>query len=104
DGTVLEGLQLIYGSQAAEQSTNTVTQGIGDRIYNILDGVLNSTNGTLLAEYEAIEDKKADIEKQITKIEDQIEKLRDILLLKFAALERAIVGVNALLQNLSAND
>lgn len=104
EGTVLEGLELVFGAQTAEEADVTVTQGIGDRIYNILDGVLNSTDGTLLTEYESIQEKENNFQEQIEKIEDQVAKYQQTLIVTFTLLEQAISKVNQLLLTLDAYD
>jgi flagellar hook-associated protein 2 len=102
-GTVLEGLELVYGSQAATEAAVTATQGIADSLYNISEGVLED-DGTLEAELASITARDEDLEEQIERINEQVEQFRDVLLQKFAALEQAISRVNTLLATLSAND
>jgi len=103
DGTVLEGLELIYGSQAASQSDVTVTQGVADRLYNIAESLLDESGGSLAAEIDSIEELDDRLQDQIERINDRVTQFRDLLLGKFAALEQAISQVNRLLQALDAD-
>lgn len=104
DGTVLEGLQMIFGSQAAEEADVSVTQGIGDKIWNTLDGVLTTNGGALKLEYESLQEKEADLQERIDKIDEIVEKFKIELIQKFSALESVISQVNGLLQALDANE
>lgn len=105
DGTVLEGLQLIYGNQAAAIDIDvTVTQGIGDLLYNTSDAATDGVEGTVAIEIASIEDSNDRLEDQIENINEQVEQFREFLLVKFAALEQAISQVNLLLASLDAQD
>ncbi len=104
DGTVLEGLQLIYGSTAADEFDVTTTQGLADVLYNTVTSVVNTTDGTLETELESLADDDVRIQARIDQLNEQLERYRDFLLNQFAALEQVIASVNNLLNALDAND
>lgn len=104
DDTALEGMVYIYTGNASETITITNTQGVGDRLYNLLDGVLTE-DGILDVAVDEVVDDSESIDDEIIKLEEQLETFRDTLIRQFAALEAAISRVNTLLQFLeSQND
>ena len=102
-GTVLAGLELIFASTANTATINvTVTQGIGDRIFNALENILNDADGVLTnAETELVDLKDRNIE-EIKNIDAEIEALREDLIAKYSALESALSRANSLLELLDA--
>lgn len=101
DGTVLEGLVLIYGSGLATEIDVTATQGVGDLVYNESETLLEF-DGTLEIELENIAERDVQLEKDIDRINEQVIKYRDQLLRQFGALEAALSRVNQLLTSLDA--
>ena len=104
DGSALEGFTFIFDGQQTTTVTATITQGIGDVVYNTLEGVISPDTGTLVEELATIEENTADLEEEILEIEEQVAAYRDQLLVKFALLEQALVKINNLLQALNADD
>lgn len=104
EGTPLEGLVIIYGDTVAGSTTITVTQGIADRIYNFLDGILDEQDGSLTVQVDSIESTTQRYEDEMARIDEQVEKFREQLLRKFGALESVIANVNSLLNSLEAQD
>lgn len=102
EGTVLEGLVLLYSSTDSDTIDVSLTQGIGDRLYNSIDEVLEEEDGVIDVAVDSILDINESLEESITRIDEQIETYRDQLLSKFASLEAAISSVNSLLQALDA--
>jgi flagellar hook-associated protein 2 len=103
-GTVLEGLTLVYASTADSTASINATQGIGDKIFNILDPALKANTGSLAVELNSLKDSDARLNDNIAKINAQVDTYRQQLLDKFARLEQAISSVNTLLASLKAND
>ncbi len=103
-GTVLDGLVMIYSASSDASIAVSMTQGIGDRIYNIAEGVANVRTGTLKLEKDALQDSTDKLNEQITKYDNDLTTYRNQLLDKFAAMEKAISQVNSLLQSLDAQD
>jgi len=104
NGTVLEGLKLIYASTAATSISVTATQGLADKIFNISDAILTKDTGALDTEVNSIVSADQRLQGQITKIDEQVERFRQQLLEKFAQLEQAIAKVNNLLASINANN
>jgi flagellar capping protein FliD len=101
-GSGLEGLTLIYTSTADATIHATITQGIGDTIYNALTGMIDSTNGTLTKAMETITNQENRNTTEITKINDQMVTYRERLTQQYANLEAALTKANQLLQLLQA--
>ena len=103
-GTVLEGLQLIFASTATNPSPIhvTITQGIGDRLYNALDSFLNTTNGTITSAVKNLTDKETKNKTAIAKIDADIVTYRDTITNTYAQLEAALSKANNLLQLLDS--
>jgi flagellar hook-associated protein 2 len=103
DGTVLDGLELIFASTASTATINvTTTQGIGDRVFNALENILNDADGLLTnAETDLVNQKDRNSD-EITSLDEEIADYRDQLVAKFSALESALARANSLLQLLDA--
>lgn len=104
NGTPLEGLQLIYASNAPATINATLTQGVADKLFNTADGALTSNTGAIALEQKSIQDSTDRLNKEITDINAQVDVYQSQLLAKFSALESAITRVNSLLSSLNAND
>lgn len=100
-GTPLEGLELVYGSNADATINISMTQGLGDRLYNELDRVL-AADGTVNTAIDGLQAQEDRNKTEITKIDDFIEGYRDRLLEQYSALEAALSKANNLLSLLDA--
>ena len=105
-GSLIEGLQLIYISDATTVATinATLTQGIGDRLFNALETMLDDEDGTVTNALIAFQDQQEFNEEEITKIDEQVETYRQQLIERYATLEAALVRANQLLQLLTAQN
>lgn len=101
-GTVLEGLRLIYGGSTTVTSNITVTQGIGDRLFNTIDALLDEDSGAVAIEISSLEDSNTRAQEEIDRIDQMVEKYRDQLLAKFSALESTLGAINTILASLDA--
>lgn len=101
-GTDVEGLNLIFAKTGNATINVSVTQGIGDRIFNNLDSALTDNTGSLAVEVDAIKTQNTNYQKEVTRIDDQITQYRDQLLTKYSGLESALSKVNNLLSSLDA--
>lgn len=102
-GTVLEGLEMIYTDTADSMGISvTVTQGVGDRMFNTLESMLQKDTGLVDVELQSIVDSSDRIEDEIARIDEMVERFRDSLLQRFRALEQVVASVNSLLQSLDA--
>lgn len=103
DDSPLAGLTLIYGGPATATTVNmTMSQGLGDKIYNTLTDALNSDNGIVAQQIKSLNDRNANMEKDVSRIDGLVEQYREGLLTKFSALEAAIAAVNNILALLDA--
>lgn len=102
DGTPVEGLVLIYTGSGSETIDVSVSQGVGDRFYNFLEGILDD-DGTLDLAVDDIADEDERLQDEIDDIDAQIETYRETLLTQFSALEEAISRVNTLLSFLDVS-
>lgn len=102
ENTVFEGLTMIYGNTGDATISLGLTQGIGDRVYNTLDEVLDNDTGVVSVALRSIEEENERIEEDILRIDSQLERYRDQLLQQYAALEASISSANTILQTLDA--
>lgn len=101
-GTVLEGMTFIYSSPGDSVVNITLSQGIGDRIYNALDSLLEEDVGAVDVELSSLSDENDRATREIDRIDEIVETFRQRLLLQFSALESALSKANSLLQSLDA--
>ena len=102
-GTVFEGLELVYSSSSSNPAISvTVTQGIGDRVFNALEGMLDEDEGLLTVATETLADQKTNNEEEIDKIDEQVNTYRDQITQQYATLESALTRANQLLALLDA--
>lgn len=101
-GSVMEGMQLIYSIPGDATFNVSFTQGIGDRLYNAIEMMLNDSDGILTGEENRLDEAVTNNEEEITKIDDFIVKYRDDLLVQYSRLEEALSKANNLLQLLDA--
>lgn len=101
-GSAIEGLQVIFGSDDPAVVNMTLSQGIGDKLYNTLTDALDSTNGTVIQQMQSFTDRNTRMQTDIAKIDEQIVKYRETLTTKFSKLESAIAAVNNILTLLEA--
>ncbi len=102
DGSDFAGLQLIYASTSAATIHATITQGMADRLYNLMDGITDTTSGTLTQTVSALTDQENRNKDQIDQINSQADTYRDTLTQQYADLEAALSKANNLLDLLDA--
>ena len=100
---------LIYTGDGSDVINISISQGVADKIFNSLDGIINgSGSGTAKAigmideAIKNLQDTDTSLQKSIDTINDQVTTFRDQILTKFTALEGAISASNQFLQLLSA--
>lgn len=101
-GTVLEGMEFIYSDTGDSVMNVTLSQGIGDRVFNTLDALLEEDTGAVDVELTSIADENDRATREIERIDEIVERFRQRLLEQFSALETAIANANTLLQSLDA--
>jgi len=102
EGTPFEGLELIYAAAGNATVNVTVTQGLGDRVFNSLDDILSEDGGYLTAAIDQIASQLARNDDEISRIDEYIETYRLQLEAQYAALEEALSKANNLLTLLDA--
>lgn len=102
DGSPLAGLNVLYTATDDVTVNMSVTQGIADRLYNIMNDSLNEDTGIVAQEIASLDERNERLEKDITRIDEIVENFRLTLLERFSALEAAISSVNNILQLLDA--
>lgn len=101
-GTPLEGLNVIYAGTDDTTVTMTATQGVADRLYNVLNDALNDEGGIVAQEIASLDERNTRLQQDIERIDSMVENFRMTLLERFSALEAAISSVNSILQLLDA--
>jgi len=103
-GTVFEGLEMIYAASVVgfDEVNVNISQGFGDRLYNLLQSILNEDGGSLSNALADFDDQVARNEDEITDIDTQIETYREQLINQYAQLESALTKANQLLSLLDA--
>ncbi len=101
-GTIFAGSTYVFASSADATVHVTVTQGFGDRFYNLADSITNTTDGSITNELSSISDQKSRNTDKINTINDQVSTYRDQLSTQYANLESAISSANSILDLLDA--
>jgi flagellar hook-associated protein 2 len=102
DGTALAGLVMIYTGSATSTVNAKVSQGIGDRLFNTLEDVIEDTTGALSVDESQLTTANERFQTEIDRINEQVDRYRERLLKQYADLEAAISKVNNILQSLDA--
>lgn len=104
-GTPFDGLKLLYATtpSVATSIDMSINQGMGDRIYNSLNNMIDPKTGTVQLALNNLTEQSTRYQTNIDKINTSVETYRQQLLNQFAALEKAISSANTLLQSLDAN-
>lgn len=100
-GTPLEGMEFVYGASTDAVINLSMTQGLGDRLYNELDRAL-AADGSVNAAIDGLQAQEDRNKTEITKIDEFIEGYRERLLEQYSALEAALARANNLLSLLDA--
>lgn len=103
-GSDLDGLVVIYGESTSASATLTMTQGIADKLWNTLDGVLKDTTGLLATDTDAVSANTTRLNDEISRLNEQNDRYREQLVTKFTNLESALSSINSLLTALNAQD
>lgn len=97
DKTPIQGLELVYSGNGKEIIQAKISQGIADRMFNIIDNIKNRTTGSFSINKEKILNENIKLKNQKDLEEVNIAKERDRLITKFAKLEGVISTTNQLL-------
>lgn len=102
DGSPIAGLNVLYTNTDDTVVNVNLTQGVADRLYNVLDNSLDEEDGIISQEIDSLGERNTRLEEDIARIDQMIENFRFSLLDRFAALEAAISSVNSILQLLDS--
>ncbi|MCH2546199.1 MAG: flagellar filament capping protein FliD [Alphaproteobacteria bacterium] len=102
DGSPLAGLNVLYTDTDDVTVNLSLTQGVADRLYNIMSVSLNDEDGIVAQEIDSLDERNVRLEEDIARIDTIVENYRFTLLERFSALEAAISSVNSILQLLDA--
>jgi flagellar hook-associated protein 2 len=101
-GTIFDGSEYVYAVAGDATITVTMSQGFGDRFYNLATSLVDTNEGSLTQEITSLTDSKARNLEQITQIDDKLTSYREKLVQQYAALESALSRSNQLLSLLDA--
>lgn len=104
-GTVFDGLTLLYVGDVSGGFNDidvTISQGFGDRLYNLMDSMLNATSGSLTKVLEGFDDQITRNKEEITTIDARVDLYREQLINQYATLEASLTKANQLLALLDA--
>lgn len=102
DGTAYEGLEFIWTGSGSTSINVTATQGVAEKLYNYIDGVIDDVDGTLTSASDALEDANTEFTDEIAFIEERAETFRQSLIERFAAMEAALALADSMLQQVRA--
>jgi flagellar hook-associated protein 2 len=104
-GSALAGLKLVFAPKTPTDSiTLTLTQGIADRISNLLKSYLDANTGFLDLRVGDINTDKDKLTKDSTSMQEKIDAYQTQLYNQYSLLDQAVTKVNSLLQLLDAQD
>ncbi len=101
-GTIFDGSEYVFAVAGDATINVTMSQGFGDRFYNLATSFVDVSTGTLTQELTSLSDNKARNLEQITTIDDKLTAYREKLVQQYAALESALSRSNQLLSLLDA--
>ena len=101
-GSVFDGSVFVFGLAGDATINVTLSQGFGDRFFNLIKGFTDPEDGILSTELETLNDSKTRNTAEITRIDENITRYRDQLVQQYASLEAALSRANNILQLLDA--
>jgi flagellar hook-associated protein 2 len=103
DGTAYAGLEMIWTGQGNASIGVTATQGVADRVYNMLDSALDDLDGTLSQGRQALGERNTAYRAEIDRIEVRAERYRQQLVERFGAMETALAIAKSMMDQLRAS-
>jgi flagellar hook-associated protein 2 len=101
-GSVLDGIELIFASAGNTSINVNTTQGLGDRLFNVIDSIVDDDGGFLTTAIEQLDTQTTRNLDEISRIDSQLEIFRRQLEEQYTALEAALSRANSLLTLLDA--
>lgn len=102
EGTELAGLELAWVGQGSTTISLEVSQGIADRVYNLLDSALASGTGSVTRASEELGAVNEDYREEIARIEERAERARRRLVEQLTGMEAALGLANTMLTQIRA--
>lgn len=103
DGTAYAGLELLWTGRGSATIDVTATQGVADRLHNLLEAALDDVDGTLTRATENLGERSTDHRAEIERIEARAERYRQQLIERFGAMEAALAVAKSMLEQVRAS-
>lgn len=101
-GSPFEGLELIWTGRGSTTIDIDVSQGLADRVFNLVQPAVDPLNGSISRAIDSLRDMNGSYAKQIERIEARATRARDLLIERFSAMEAALTLANAMLAQIRA--
>lgn len=102
EGTELAGLELAWVGQGSTTISLELSQGVADRLYNLLDAALATGTGSVARVSEELGAVNEDYREEIARIDERAERARSQLVEKLTGMEEALSLANTLLSQIRA--
>lgn len=101
-GTAYAGLEMIWTGRGNDTIDVTATQGVADKLYNLIGQATDEFEGTLTRAADDVSQRNSDYRAEIEKIEARAERYREQLVERFGAMEAALSLAKAMLDQVRA--
>ncbi len=102
DGTEFAGLQLAWVGRGSTTISVEVSQGLADRLYNLLDGALATGTGSLARARDELGGANEGYRQEIARIDERADRARSQLVERLTGMEAALSLANTLLSQVRA--
>lgn len=102
EGTAYEGLEMLWVGRGDATVGVTATQGVADRVYNMLEAALDDVDGSLSKGRQDLGERNTDYRAEIDRIEARSERYRQQLVERFGAMETALAIAKSMLEQVRA--
>lgn len=101
-GSAFEGLELIWAGSGSTTIDVEATQGIADRLFNVVGPATDTLGGTISQAVDSLKDLNAGYAKQMERIEERATRARDLMIERFTAMEAALSMANSMMAQIRA--
>jgi flagellar hook-associated protein 2 len=102
DGTAYAGLQMLWTGRGSIVINVTATQGVADKLYNVLEGMTDDFNGTSTKAVDDLAQRNTAYQSEIERIDASVERYRQQLIDRFGTMETALSLAKAMLDQVRA--
>ncbi len=96
-----KGLKLLYsGTGPASGIQLDLSVGVGAKLYQTLDGLLDETSGLIANEVNSLDSQNQLGQERVDRLQERLDRERDRLYQRFVAMETALTTMNQLLDSL----